>query len=370
MKICLIEPFFTGSHKTWAEGYQQHSQHDVDILSLPGKHWKWRMHGAAITLAKQFLETDKTYDFILATDLLDLTTFLALTRRKTKDTPVGIYFHENQLTYPWSPTDPDVKLKRDNHYAFIQYGSALAADQVYFNSIYHKDSFLNALPKFLKQFPDFKTLDQLAALENKSQVLHLGLDLSFFDNHKVDRRDGPPVLLWNHRWEYDKNPKAFFNALSKLKKEQIEFRLIVLGESYKKSPDVFKTIQQTFDKELLHFGYATDRADYARLLWQSDILPVTSIQDFFGGSIVEAIYTGCIPLLPNRLAYPEHLPQVTKSEYLYEGVDDFYTNLKQVILNFESNSSTDNLRQLVKRYNWCNLAPQYDAAFSELLNPL
>ena len=32
LNIVLIEPFFTGSHKAWAEGYQQSSQHNIHII--------------------------------------------------------------------------------------------------------------------------------------------------------------------------------------------------------------------------------------------------------------------------------------------------------------------------------------------------
>ncbi len=134
MRILLVEPYYTGSHAVWAEGYAQYSQHHIDILSLPGRFWKWRMHGGAVTLAQKFLASDLNHDFILATDMLDLTTFLALTRTKTAHVPTAIYFHENQLTYPWSPDDRDVAQKRDKHYGFINYTSALAADAVFFNS--------------------------------------------------------------------------------------------------------------------------------------------------------------------------------------------------------------------------------------------
>ena len=58
MKILLVEPYFSGSHKSWAEGYQSFSNHNIRIISLPGKFWKWRMHGGAISLAKQFMEMD------------------------------------------------------------------------------------------------------------------------------------------------------------------------------------------------------------------------------------------------------------------------------------------------------------------------
>ena len=134
MRILLVEPYYTGSHASWAEGYAQHSQHQVDILSLPGRFWKWRMHGGAVTLARKFLASPLIPDLILATDMLDLTTFLALSADRTASLPTAIYFHENQLTYPWSPEDRDLILRRDKHYGFINYTSALAANAVLFNS--------------------------------------------------------------------------------------------------------------------------------------------------------------------------------------------------------------------------------------------
>ena len=87
MDILLVEPYYTGSHKSWAEGYQSCSNHNVQIISLPGQFWKWRMHGGAITLAKQFMDMNFYADLILATDMLDLTTFLSLTKSRTAQVP-------------------------------------------------------------------------------------------------------------------------------------------------------------------------------------------------------------------------------------------------------------------------------------------
>ena len=98
MNILLVEPYYSGSHKSWAQGYQSFSNHDVQIISLPGQFWKWRMHGGAITLAKQFMDMDFSPDLILATDMLDLTTFLSLTKSRTAQVPNALYFHENQLS--------------------------------------------------------------------------------------------------------------------------------------------------------------------------------------------------------------------------------------------------------------------------------
>ena len=83
MHIVILEPFFTGSHAKWAQGYADHSEHHIDLLTLPGRHWKWRMHGGAISLARQFLAKGWQPDLIIASDMVDLATFLALTRKKT-----------------------------------------------------------------------------------------------------------------------------------------------------------------------------------------------------------------------------------------------------------------------------------------------
>ncbi len=103
MRLLLIEPYDTGSHAVWLRGYQRHSAHDVRLLTLEGKFWQWRMLGGAVTLAEQFLALDERPDLIVASDMLDLTTFLALTRPVTAHMPVAVYFHENQLTYPGGP---------------------------------------------------------------------------------------------------------------------------------------------------------------------------------------------------------------------------------------------------------------------------
>ncbi|GIS03920.1 MAG: hypothetical protein CM15mP106_3670 [Candidatus Neomarinimicrobiota bacterium] len=164
MKILILEPYFTGSHKQWALGYKKYSKHEVKILSMKGQFWKWRMHGGAVTLAKQFVKANYKPDLILSTDMLDLSTFLALTKTKARS---AIYFHENQLSYPWSPNDRDLLKKRDHHYSFINYVSALSADHVLFNSRFHMEIFLKKLHSFLNHFPDHNEIDTIKIIEKK-----------------------------------------------------------------------------------------------------------------------------------------------------------------------------------------------------------
>lgn len=368
MKITLLEPFFTGSHRRWAEELQQHSCWNIDILSLKGRHWKWRMYGGAVTLAEKFIQQNIKPDLIIASDLLDLTTFLALTKHLSSQIPTAVYFHENQITYPWSPNDEDVILKRNNQYGFINYTSALVADKVFFNSHYHKNSFLKALPNFLKQFPDYRGLHNIDTITTKSEVLHLGMDLRRFLPFREVNKPTEPVLLWNHRWEYDKNPDAFFHLLFRLKEEGIAFKLVVLGESFQKVPPIFEEAKKRLADEILHFGYAESFEAYAHWLWMADVLPVTSNQDFFGGSVVEAIYCGCYPLLPKRLAYPEHIPIEEQKQHCYKNEEDLYFRLKEVLENKERWRKHTKFQNFVGKYDWRSMIDVYDEAFEQMVN--
>jgi glycosyltransferase involved in cell wall biosynthesis len=365
MNIALIEPFFGGSHKKWCEGLQAHSQHHVVIFSLSAHHWKWRMHAAAITLAEQLFSHELSFDLVVASDFLDVALFKSLLGNKG-DIPIALYFHENQISYPWSPTDPDVSLNRNNTYGFINYTSCLVADQVYFNSNYHLQSFIGALPKFLKQFPDHQNLDTIDLIKNKSEVLPLGMDYSAFDKTKPASQDKNilPLILWNHRWEYDKNPEGFFHALYELKNSGIKFNLVVLGQQLKKSPPIFSEARELLHNEILHWGFCGHEDDYARWLWKADILPVTSNQDFFGISVIEALYCNTLALLPKRLAYAEHFNFLDQS-YCYDNHDELVEKLTwccQQLTIIRNQEPSANLND----YGWVTMGPVYDSRMAEL----
>ena len=302
MNILLVEPYYTGSHKQWADGYKKNSSHNVKILSLKGQFWKWRMHGGAITLARMFNDLEWDPDLIFVTDMLDLSTFLSLTRNKSNGIPTAIYFHENQLSYPWSPSDRDKLKNRDMHYGFINYSSALLADRVFFNSKFHMKSFLDALKSFLKQFPDYQEFDTIDIIKEKSEVLFLGMDLTRFRKH-ILTKDSKPNILWNHRWEFDKKPDEFFSVLYKLKDSGVPFRLRVLGENFQMKPKVFEDARIKLSAFIDQWGYAEDRETYYEHLRDSQIVISTAIQENFGISVVEAMAMGCFPLLPKRLSF-------------------------------------------------------------------
>ena len=363
MKILFLEPFYGGSHKAVADGFARSSRHQVDIVSLAPRFWKWRMRGSALAFVRQVKSVDD-YDLVFATDMVDVTDFKALAGPQCP--PVALYFHENQLSYPLEPGE-----RRDLHLGFTNIISALAADAVFFNSQFHQADFFNAAKRLIRKMPDLRPGWVLDEIQAKTRILYPGFDLAYdccgvsnAPSNSLDR----PLVIWNHRWEYDKNPKAFFTTLETLKHRGIPFYLAVMGERYGTVPDDFKGIEQRFDGELLVCGYQEQAEDYRKWLAKGRVVISTAIQENFGISVMEAVAHGCIPLLPNRLSYPELIPDQLKPDVIYQDDADLEFRLAHILTNPDAyGEKAAALSAHAAGFAWPHMAEKWDDALSQAI---
>ena len=374
MHVLALEPWYGGSHRHFLDSLAHHSDHTFVPVTMAARYWKWRMQGGAVTLAHKSLEQfdERSPDLIFASDMVNLPAFLALTRERFAGVPVVLYFHENQLTYPLREG-----VERDYTYAYINYLSALAAGRVVFNSQFHLDTFFSALPALLRRFPDYTHLDTVRSLRGRASVLHLGLDLAGHDRYAPDaqaagaRDPGPPIILWNQRWEYDKNPEAFFRVVNRLGDAGIPFRLILAGERFQEQPEGFERAFERFADRILHYGYADDLAAYSHLLHRADIVVSTARHEFFGVAMLEAIYCGCHPLLPNKLSYPELIPDslhqpLLHAPILYEDEEALFETLSRLLSGEEQTLPQAVLREVPAHLAWAEHASRFDALFEHV----
>lgn len=370
MKVLALEPWYGGSHKTFLDGLIENSRHDFSKITMTARFWKWRMHGGAVTLARkteEFARKGELPDVIFASDMVNLAAFLALTRGSLPDVPVVLYMHENQLTYPL----PEGK-ERDYTYAYINYLACLSADHIVFNSRFHYDEFMEALPRMLRRFPDYTHLNTVNKIRDRCSVIHLGMNLqghdryaSAFSQHGWGLGMKPPIVLWNQRWEYDKNPEAFFRLMNRLDDIGHNFRLILAGEHFEEQPHEFEKAFERYAERILHYGYAEDFAEYSRLLHRADIVVSTSVHEFFGISIQEAIYCGCHPLLPNKLSYPELIPEslhrpLLHAPILYDGEDDLFKSLANILKGEDRPLPLSTLKEISAHLEWSEHVTNYD----------
>lgn len=364
-QIFLLSPYHTGSHAAWCEGYARYSRNEVRLLTMAGRFWKWRMQGGAVELARQVEDacrSGRRPDALVVTDMVNLPALLALARPWLDSTPILFYAHENQLTYPPPPGET-----RDLTYGLINVLSMLCADRIAFNSRHHQEEFFAELPRLLRHFPDYNHPEVVPQLRDRSLVLPVGLDLARLDACRVPARsnDAPLRILWNQRWEYDKNPAEFFAALYALDAAGLPFEVCVAGENFRQQPDEFEAARQQLGPRIEHWGYADSQETYGRLLWEADLVVSTAYHEFFGISILEAMYCGCYPLLPNRLSYPELLPAQAHEAHLYRNFDDLVERLRWAALNPRLVRQA-NLSAVAAHYDWQRLAPAYDAVIEEM----
>jgi glycosyltransferase involved in cell wall biosynthesis len=368
LAVWALEPYFGGSHKAFLEELAAGSCHTLALFTLPGRNWKWRMHGGALSLGERVLESRARAgagpDVFFASEMLDLPVFLATVCPVVGHVPTLLYFHENQLTYPLPQG-----VERDLSYGFKNVASAAAADTVVFNSEFHRREFLQAVSDLMGAMPDEIPEWVVPAIEQRSTVIPVGCDLRRFDDHKglgmQDREGGRwgsakqgPLILWNQRWEYDKAPGDLFAALYALKDAGVGFRLAMAGPNQGTPTAEFLRAKEAFAHHIVQWGKVDEASDYASLLWAADVVVSTAMHEFFGVAVVEAVYCGCRPVLPRRLSYPEIIPREAHDEVLYEQ-GELVAALTRALAEPRA-WSEDWQRTWVGRFDWGALRGLYD----------
>jgi len=177
-----------------------------------------------------------------------------------------------------------------------------------------------------------------------------------------------PLILWNHRWEHDKNPGPFFEALYALDRPGLPWRLAVVGERYGKAPEVFDRARERLAHRIEQFDYLESRQEYADLLCRATVVVSTALQENFGISVVEAIVAGAVPLLPNRLSYPELIPPEQRELFLYESDAELSGRLEALLRPGAALSGPlETLRRRLRNLCWPRHAWRFDTLMERLV---
>lgn len=394
LKALIISPYHAQSHKSWAEGVVlMCPQFEWQILSLPPRHFNWRIRGNPLALL--FEPSNATLlndvDLLVATSMTDLATLKGLCPT-LQNVPTVIYFHENQFAYP---TTKDDAASRNLEAKLVTLYGALAADVVLFNSYFNQQTYVRGVRQMLSAFPDHAPQACVDLIEAKSRVLPVavlhagnGLERNFSATNarassatnthnppkpqeKIEKLEQSRVLriAWNHRWEYDKGPDRLAMVVEKAAEQSVDCEFSIVGQRFRKIPASFKALEDRFPQLIRHFGYVVDEGEYRDLLSQNDIVLSTALHDFQGLSVLEATRLGCIPLVPDRLAYAEYIPQEFRyRSYLHDAnseASEVVRWLQRYVMQFRQNTLP--MPPDLERFSMVSLAPKYSAVFNALL---
>jgi len=317
---------------------------------MPDRHFYWRVRSNAMSFAWQHRQTlEQHYDLMLVTSMVDLSTLRGFLPSLAA-VPTLVYFHENQFAYPTrKPSSNIVNAQISSIY------TALCANRVVFNSEYNRRSFFAGADELLKRMPDGVPARLLQPVVSSSSVIPVPIDPSSARITQSRASHLPIEIVWNHRWEYDKQPEVLFQALIKLRGRGYLFRIHVVGQQFRDVPSCFENARVELAGCIATWGYQ-ELDGYRQILAQSHIVVSTALHDFQGLSMIEAISYGCVPVAPARVAYPEYIP----ASLLYqtgtpeEESESLANLLEEILSNFGGLTAPD-----ARRFQTANLIPQY-----------
>ncbi|WP_411746612.1 DUF3524 domain-containing protein [Reinekea sp.] len=358
-KGLLISGYHSISQASWSDFIvNQVADISWSIIALPPRYFSWRMRGNPLSigqLAPKHL--DQNYDVLLATSSIDLATVQSI-YPALRQTPSILYFHDNQFAYPASNNPQSVV-----DWQITAIYSAIRADKLVFNSQYNQDSFLSGVKKLLKKMPDLVPKQLAITLQQKATVLAVPIQKQTIGKKPTPEKNQKLRIVWNHRWEWDKSPELLESIINKLQKHSENFELIITGQQFRTVPVSFKRIQLQ-SKLISHCQFVEDKNQYQQMLTTCDVVLSTAIHEFQGIAVLEAVEAGCVPLLPNRLSYPE----MFEANYLYLGegsLEQQATSAVDTLINWLENG----LPTIpdVNSFHESNLQPKYAELITSLL---
>lgn len=349
MKILLLSAYSTPSHSYWSELLTNKlDEYDWTYLKLPPRKFSWRIRGNPLSwYSSNSQDLRKHYDVVIATSMVDMATIIGLFPNLGKAIKI-IYFHENQFEYPLSESKNHTNVES----MMVNLYGALSADRVIFNSKYNKTSFLSGARKLLKKINDFSPLDVVNDIEAKSSLLPVPICSRYSKSCEKIKNS----IIWNHRWEYDKNPKDYYEALKILKERGLDFKLIMMGIQFKNSPDAFETIKNEFHDNIICWGEQSKK-DYHNWLKKGEFIISTAIHEFQGLAVMEGVQMGAVPIVPDRLSYPQWFSR----DYIYGNSPDELAD--HIEMSFSTKRTAPDLTDLT----WDNLRSEYKSLMTNSL---
>ena len=355
MNILLLSAYDAASHKIWREGLVCHlDEHQWTVLTLPPRFFAWRSRGNPLSWVFGQREIfEEKYDLILATSMTNLAALKGIVPNMAA-VPTLVYFHENQFAYP-----EQRERKEYQNYKLTNLYTALAADRVLFNSHYNRNTFLDGARELLSVMPDHVPKGIVESVQDRSQTLPVPLEE---DCYRPGRSaPGPLKIIWNHRWEHDKAPERFFKALYMLQEHKVPFYLYMLGQRFRDLPTGFDGARERLGDSVKSWGFVEGEEKYRFLLASADLVVSTALHDFQGLAVLEAVAAGCLPLVPDRLAYPEFIPE----EFRYPSFEENETReIQELAARLERLClDTEGTRKIkppdLGHLSWEKLGPRY-----------
>lgn len=152
-------------------------------------------------------------------------------------------------------------------------------------------------------------------------------------NSKLRAKPKKPWIVWPHRMAPEKNPEDWGEIVRRYRIRYGDG----LGERFLQTTQL-----------------ALNKGQYYSLLADCSVAVSTARQETFGIAMQEARNMGCVPVAPDRLAYPETIPDYP----LYHDLDEAVDLVRRSLLEYDRPAVrySDDMDDMVRRMTTCNTA--------------
>ncbi len=368
MDVILVVPWYGGSHRAWADGLVAASSHRIRLVTHPALHWRWRFQGGPVTLAAALAsEIDRggRPDCVVVSSLTDVASLIGLARRKLGGVPVAMYLHETQGAYP--RTSGARREPIDEPAVLAEWRGLCAVDVAWVSSPFLLGALRSSMERVLDRVESPGQAGLVAGVMDRVRVIPPGVDLSWTRRTTpgILNPEGPPLVLWNQRWDSDKAPMTVVRALDHVAARGVDFGVALVGEVPEHSRGVFEEARRRLADRVVVSGFLGRNA-YIDLLGRADVVVSAARHEFFGIAPVEAMAAGCVPLYPERQNYPHLVPDGLHGGCLHHD-HDLVPRLTEILVDLPRwRESTAGLAGEMARYDWPRVIGVYDREFSRL----
>jgi hypothetical protein len=302
LDILAIEPFHGGGRRAMLEAVAHCSRHRWHVLKLPPRRMERRLLVSATWFAEH-LARNKVgpVDLIFASEALNLADFFRL-RPEMARRPSVVYFHDNQLPeqgahHVETPTD------------LVNLNSAMAATEIWFNSLYNLRTFLGKASALVARHPELSVRNPMPSLAAKAHLVPPPIDLSLVQELTSDspawQRD-PRSLLVDAR--DGQGGDTIIELLDALARRGERTETTVIGR-LRNAPSSLR--YTTLDER-------DDRA-HLRALAGAGMLISNRYQAAHDDLAVRALAGGALPIVSETGIYPEIVPEPMHRYCLHDG---------------------------------------------------
>lgn len=306
LDILAFEPYFGGNRRAMLETVIRCSRHRWTLAKLPARRMERRLAVAARWFAEKLnRETIAPADLIFTSEAMNLEELLRLVPALAAK-PLVVYFHSNQLPADGAPPMHDPL-------ELVNLTTAAAATQVWFNSDSHRREFLHRCESLVRRHTEFRGRSPLPQIAAKCLHVPPPVDLSL-----AHQPPGPQ--------DKPRDPRVFFvdlrgadtglltAALEQVHERGEKFTLYAVGPKNALPSHILRTpVHERDEMGLLHaFRHAG--------------VYVSVRQDATSDELcIQALATGCWPVVPDSGVYAELLPPLLHLHSLHDGTPDGLT---------------------------------------------